>query len=400
MIQSKMQKLFSSDRSWRKITFSELSKMYITGFLKKFAQGLIGVFIPIYLLKSGYSVQSIFLYFALLFSFAAVFNVFSAQLTARFGPKHVMRIGFFLQFVTALLLSQFSILPFPILLVSAVHAASASFYWLPYHVYFSKIKQSAHSGTQVSWLHTMEKIGGMLGPVLGGVLATFFGGATLFYAAAFILAVAIVILMLSPEPTTTRQKISYKHLITLKDWRTTVSLSAFFCEEAIAVLVWPLFLVTVVFTSSDYLRVGSIVSIATIFSTLVALPLGKLLDRLKGRKVLNIGAALNALLYLPRIIVTGFGGALLVAVLSEPASLIHRLAYYKGYYDSVDSFPGQRVAYFARNEIVSNTAGAVVWFGFTILAGHVSAYAVCVVAFLVGAVMSQAIRLERFSALR
>ena len=164
--------------------------------------------------------------------------------------------------------------------------------------------------------------------------------------------------------------------------------------------MWPLFLVTVVFTSSDYLRVGSIVSIATIFSTLVALPLGKLLDRLKGRKVLNIGAALNALLYLPRIIVTGFGGALLVAVLSEPASLIHRLAYYKGYYDSVDSFPGQRVAYFARNEIVSNTAGAVVWFGFTILAGHVSAYAVCVVAFLVGAVMSQAIRLERFSALR
>lgn len=396
----RIQKLLRSRRPWRNVTFSELSKMYVTGFLKKFAQGLIGVFIPIYLLKSGYSVQSVFLYFTLLFSSNVLFNVASAELTARFGPKHVMRIGFFLQFITALLLSNFSALPLPILLVALVHSASAAFYWLPYHVYFSKIKRTIKSAQQVSWLQTTEKIGSMIGPVLGGVLATFYGGAALFYAAALILAGAIIVLMLSPEPIDTRQKLNYKNLFSLKDWRTMVSMSAFMSEEAIAVLVWPLFLATVIFTSDNYLQIGSIISIATILSTLVAVPLGKLLDKLKGSKIMTIGTTLNAILYFPRLLVTGYGGALLLTILSEPTSLIHRLAYYKGYYDSVDEFPGQRVAYIARNEMVANGACAVLWLVLTILAGSLSSYAVCGVAFVVAAILSQLIRVERFASLR
>lgn len=396
----RIQKLLRSRRPWRNVTFSELSKMYVTGFLKKFAQGLIGVFIPIYLLKSGYSLQSVFLYFTLLFSSNVLFNVASAELTARFGPKHVMRIGFFLQFITALLLSNFSALPFPILLVALVHSASAAFYWLPYHVYFSKIKRTIKSAQQVSWLQTTEKIGSMIGPVLGGVLATFYGGAALFYAAALILAGAIIVLMLSPEPIDTKQKLNYKNLFSLKDWRTMVSMSAFMSEEAIAVLVWPLFLATVIFTSDNYLQIGSIISIATILSTLVAVPLGRLLDKLKGNKIMTIGTTLNAILYFPRLLVTGYGGALILTILSEPTSLIHRLAYYKGYYDSVDEFPGQRVAYIARNEMVANGACAVLWLGFTILAGSLSSYAVCGVTFVVAAILSQLIRVERFTSLR
>lgn len=400
MKNSRIQQLLRSRRPWHKMNFSELSKMYVTGFLKKFAQGLIGVFIPIYLLKSGYSVQSVFLYFTLLFGSSVFFNIISAELTARFGPKHVMRIGFFLQFITALLLSNFDVLPLPILLVSLVHSASAAFYWLPYHVYFSKIKRSIKSGQQVSLLQTTEKIGSMIGPVLGGVLATFFGGEALFYAAAFILAGAIIVLMISPEPSDTKQKLNYKNLFSFKDWRTMVSISAFMTEEAIAVLIWPLFLATVIFTSDNYLQIGSIISVATVLSTLVAVPLGKLLDRLKGSKIMTIGTTLNAILYFPRLFVTGYGGALLVTVLSEPTSLIHRLAYYKGYYDSVDEYPGQRVAYFARNEMVANGVCAIIWLGFTLLAGSLSSYGICAVAFIVGAALSQVIRLERFTALR
>lgn len=400
MIQFRIQQLLDSRRPWRKVKFSEMAKMYVTGFLKKFAQGLVGVFIPIYMIRSGYSVQAVFLYFALVYGFNAIFSIFSAKLTARLGPKHVMRLGFFLQFITALLLSNFDSLPMPVLLVSIVHAASASFYWLPYHVYFSKIKHTVKGGQQVSWLQAMEKIGSMIGPVLGGVLATFFGGAALFYMAAFILAVAIVVLMISPEPMDTKQKLDYKNLLNFKDWRTTVSYSAFISEESIAIIVWPLFLAVAVFSSDNYLRIGSIISIATIFSTLVALPIGKLLDKIKGNKVMTFGTSLNALLYLPRILVSSYPTAMIMTVLSEPASLIHRLAFYKGYYDSVDDFPRQRVSYIARNEIVANGSCGIIWLGFTAIAGSVSGYTICAIAFIVAAVLSQVMRVERFKALR
>ena len=374
--------------------------MYIAGFLKMFAGGLVGVFIPLYLLKNDFSIQSVFFYYMLLYLFAIVFDVISAELTARFGPKHVMRLGFFLQFVTALLLSQLHSLPLPLLTLTFVHAAAASFYWLPYHVDFSKIKHVKHSGKEISWLHTMEKIGGMLGPLAGGVLATFFGGVVLFYVAALVLAIAVAILMLSPEPTQTKQKLSYAHLFTWKDWRTTTSNAAFVAENSLSMLIWPIFLAAVIFSSDGYLKIGSIASVSVVLAMFAALPLGRVLDHHKGFRMIRFGTALNSLIHVGRMFVTSYGGAVVVAALNEPNTLVYRLAYLKGYYDTADDFPGQRIAYIARNEISAHIVCFALWTALTLIAGSFSARIVCLVGFGVAAVLSGVIRLERYRALR
>lgn len=400
MLRSIIHRLLAPRHPWRTVSFSELSEMYIAGFLKNFAQGLVGVFIPLYLLKNGFALQTVFIYYTLLYLFVLFFDVVSAQLTARFGPKHVMRLGFFMQFITAVLLSQLCRLPMPILLLSIVHASAACFYWLPYNVDFSKIKHVKHSGTEISWLHTMEKIGGVLGPILGGLLATFFGGVVLFYAAAFVLALAVIVLMLSPEPTRTRQKLSYAHLFNLKDWRTTVSFAAFVSENSLTIILWPIFLASVVFTTDAYLKIGSVASISVILAMLAALPLGRFLDKSKGYKMVRIGTAVNSLIHLGRMLVTGYGGAVVVAMLNEPNTLVYRLAYIKGYYDTADDFPGQRIAYIARNEFTSHAFSLLIWATLALLAGSLSAKAVCMIGFGAAAVLSTAIRFERFQALR
>lgn len=400
MLRSFLHQLLRPRHPWRKVSFSELSEMYIAGFLKMFAQGLVGVFIPLYLLKNGYSLQAVFMYYVVLYLFATIFDFISARLTARFGPKHVMRLGFFLQFVVAILLSQLQILPSPLLIIPFVHAAAASFYWLPYHVDFSKIKHANHSGKEISWLNTMEKVGGVLGPLVGGLLATFFGGVTLFYAAALVLALAVVVLMLSPEPTQTKQKLDYAHLFTMKDWRTTVSNTAFIAENSLSILIWPIFLAAAVFTTDAYLKIGSIASISVIFAMFAALPLGRLLDKTKGYKMIRVGTAINSAVHLSRLLVTSYGGAVVVAALNEPNTLVYRLAYLKGYYDSADDFPGQRIAYIARNEMIAHSFCLVVWVVLAILAGALSAYAVCMVGFGAAAILSIIVRVERYQALR
>jgi MFS family permease len=400
MLRSFLHQLLSPRHPWRKVNFSELSEMYIAGFLKMFAQGLIGVFIPLYLLKNGFALQAIFIYYAVLYMFTILFDLVSARLTARFGPKHVMRLGFFLQFVVAILLSQLHILPAPLLIIPFVHAASAAFYWLPYHVDFSKIKHVHHSGKEISWLNAMEKVGGVLGPLVGGLLATFFGGVTLFYAAALVLAIAVIVLMLSPEPMQTKQKLSYAHLFTLKDWRATVSNTAFITENSLSILLWPIFLASVVFTTEAYLKIGSIASISVVFAMFAALPLGRLLDKTKGYKMIRFGTVINSLLHVSRLLVTNYTGAALVAVANEPNTLIYRLAYLKGYYDSADDFPGQRIAYIARNEMVAHSFCLIIWTTLALLAGALSAHTVCMVGFGMAAVLSLIVRTERYRALR
>lgn len=157
---------------WRAVGFSELSEMYIAGFLKNFSQGMIGVFVPLYLLKNGLSFQMVLVYYALVYASAVLMDLISAYLIAHFGPKHVMRLGFFIQFVYALLLTQIDSLPCAAIILSLTQAMAGSFYWLPYHVDFSKIKHRDHGGKELGWLQLLERLGGIGGPIAGGIIAT------------------------------------------------------------------------------------------------------------------------------------------------------------------------------------------------------------------------------------
>jgi hypothetical protein len=98
--------------------------------------------------------------------------------------------------------------------------------------------------------------------------------------------------------------------------------------------------------------------------------------------------------------VTNYTGSAVVAVANEPNTLIYRLAYLKGYYDSADDFPGQRIAYIARNEMVAHSFCLIIWTTLALLAGALSAHTVCMVGFGMAAVLSLIVRTERYRALR
>jgi len=400
MIRKLIHRLLAPRHPWRTISFSELSEMYIAGMLKNFAQGLIGVFVPLYLLNKGYNFQVILFYYALLYALSVPLDYLSARLTARFGPKHVMRIGFLMEFVTAIALAHIDILPYPLLIIAFFHTSSGAFYWLPYHIDFSKVKHTKHGGAEVGWVNILERIGGIAGPLAGGIIGAYFGGSALFFVAAVVLLIAIMVLMLSPEPMHTSVKFTFKNRFKLKDWRTHVSYSSFVTENSVGMLLWPTFLAAVVFTDYAYIKIGTVVSLSVVAAIIIALPLGKLIDNRKGGKLLGFGVNVNSAVHFARISTNGFFGAAAISIIKEPSTLMYRMAFLKGFYDKADDYGDGRISFVTQNEMIAHAFSAIFWASLAITSMHTSTYVVCAIGFVIAAILSQLIRLQQFPALR
>lgn len=392
--------LLAPRHPWRKVTFSELSEMYLAVFLRTIALSMIGIFIPLYLLKSGYRLPDVLLFYALFYAFGAINDFGVAHLIARFGPKHVMRVSFLLQIVFSLLLINLQSLPYAVLVLAVVASLASTMYFLPYHVDFSKIKHPKHGGKELGFLQVMERVASIIGPLGGGLLATFVSPQAAFWAAAGAMFFATIILMLTPEPVQTHQTLTFKGLKIKKEWRDYFSFAALSVENATTVWLWPIYLSAVVFSGGAYVKIGGIASLSVLVAVVVAVPLGKLLDNQRGKLMISYGTVANAFVHIGRLFVTGIPGAVAVASVNEPLTLVYRMAYLKGYYDSADDHPGYRIAYITMHEVIGDIARASLWFLLAAISLYTTSYITCVIGFSIAAVASILIRTQQFKALR
>ena len=76
-----------------RLKYTELNEIYIFNSLRALAFSFITIFIPIYLLDLGFTIQSIFLYYISFYLMEALFESASVRLIRIFGPKHVIAIS-------------------------------------------------------------------------------------------------------------------------------------------------------------------------------------------------------------------------------------------------------------------------------------------------------------------
>ncbi len=374
--------------------------MYLAGFLRTLSIGLVGVFVPLYLLQNGYNLTDIFIYYACFYGLGCIFAYGTGHLIARFGPKHIMRVSFMLQVIFSFLLINIDSVPYTIFSLASVAALSSSMYFLSHHVDFSKVKHSEHGGKELGFLLLMERVGGVVGPIGGGLLATVAGPRATFFAAGVAMFIAVIILMLTPEPVQTHQKLNFKGLLKKNDWKNRLSYASLGVENAVSVWLWPVFLAAVVFTSNGYLNIGLVSSTSVLVAIIVAIPLGRLLDRQKGKMMIIYGTNVNSAIHIFRLFAASLPSSVVIAMFNEPNTLVYRMAYIKGYYDTADEYPGQRIAFIVINEILSNIARMALWLTLAALSLFFSAYVVCAIGFCIGALASQGIKLQKFKALR
>ncbi len=400
MLQQLIYKYFLPHHPWRTIGFNELSELYASMTLRSLGLSLVGIFIPIYLYKLGFSVESILLYFAVNCGTRAAVGIPTGYLIAKVGPKHTMLYSYLFLIIYLGLLLTLPLYNWPLLLLAVVGGIAVATFFDAYHVDFSKILHAEHGGKELGYMSIAERVGAVAGPIIGGIIATAFSAQFAIGVAMLLLSIAVIPLMLSAEPTRLNQQIDFRSLNYKKYWRDYVSWSGAAVENGVILLLWPIFIAITIFSTNTYAAVGIVTSIGVVASMISAFVIGQLVDHRQGRRMLNFAALGNGLAHVVRPFVGSPGVVIAVNVANEVTTSGYRIPYLKGMYDQADMLPGYRIVYITTMEVTGDLAKTLVLTVLWGLTAFMSPIAAIQVGFIIAAASTLLIRVQRFPALR
>jgi len=384
---------------WRDITFDELAEIYISMTMRTFGFGIIGIFVPVYLFTSGVSLEGIFLFYCLFFLFRIPLSFITGYIIGRIGPKHAIAVSTIITITFLGMLISYSQIGWPLAILAFPFTFANSLFYVAYNIDFSKVAHSEHGGKELGWLYVFERLGGTLGPLVGGFIASFWLPEISIALAMLILLASLVPLFMTKEPVKVHQHVSYKKFPLKKHFRDFTSINSLAVQNQANIVVWPLFIAVVVFTSNTYAKLGAVFAVSTLVSMFCAHMYGKYIDKNKGRYLLNYGTFMNAVMNLIRASVSAVGGVVAISTLGEPVILSYRMPLYKGFFDAGNDNESQRVAYYSWVEALTAVAKGLFFVALLLMAHLFDPEFALRAAFVIAALVGFGMLSQRFKAL-
>jgi MFS family permease len=401
MIQKLIHRLLLRRHYWRHVGFTELSELYASEFMRSLSISVIGIFVPIYLYQLGYSLQSIFAMQAIWAGSRPIFSYISAKTIALIGPKHTIALGTMSQISYLILLVSIDKMNWPLAILGLLGSLSYALFGIALQVDFSKVKHSEHGGKELSFITICERIGSSIGPLVGGLVASFVSPRATITIAISIMALSLIPLFQSAEPMKVKQKIILKGFPWRRHKYDFISAPFLGIENIVSLVIWPLFAALTVFTTNTYAAVGLVISISTAAALVAIYTIGRLIDDHRGGLLLRSGAIANSVVHIFRIFVTTPAQVFFVSLINEPMTASYRMPYTKGLYDAADSVPGYRIVYLTLFDLVRMLGVFMFWMFAYVATFFISSNLLLFqIMFLIGAITSLGVMLQRFPALR
>lgn len=385
---------------WRTMKFDELAEIYTSMTLRSLGFGIIGIFVPIFLYKSGVDLQSIFLFYGMFFILRVPVAFSAAYVVGRIGPKHTIAISTIMFIFFLFHLLSFETVGWPLPVLAFWYTVANGLFFLAYNTDFSKIKDSKNGGKELGWLYIFERAGFALGPVVGGLLASFVSPNLTIVVAILVMLASLIPLFMSSEPVRVHQKISFRGFSPYKYKADFISLSSFNIENVATGVMWPLLAGIFIFTEDTYAKLGALIGVAMIVSMFSARMFGKFIDGHKGIYLLKYGVYMNAITHVIRTFITTGSGVAAVSIINEPTTLSYRMPLVKGLYDAADTHEGYRIVYLTWMEAVTAVAKSVFCFSLFVACFYADPITVLRVSFIPVAIISLGILFQKFPALK
>lgn len=401
MIKTLVYRLLRHRHFWRKVGFDELSELYVGMMFRGMAVSMGGLFVPLYMLGLHYSVTDILLLMAWYFTFRSlVFDIMAAFVVARFGPKHGIVVSHILLIGSTALFLSLTNYHWPLLLLGGLWGAAQSFFFVSFNVDFSKVKHSEHGGKELGYVTIMERIGAVVGPLVGGLVATVFGPQYIFLVTIVLLIGGLIPLFRTAEPVQTRQHLDFRQLKVNSRIRDFISIAGVGVERNVSIFMWPLYMgLFVLSNSKGYAQLGVLMSVSFLISIIAARTTGKLIDERHGRSLLRFNAVFNSGIHVFRPFVSTYPIAFGVNILNDIVTAGYRMPYFKGWFDEADELPGLRIVYLASMEMFSSLIKGILCWTLVILSLAFAPHTVLTIGFFLAAGMSLLIMTEKFRAL-
>ena len=275
-------------------------ELFVSNIIINLALAMVQIFEPIYLYRMGYNVSQIALFYLFVYVLYFFIIPYGAKFANRYGYENGMFLGSSLYIIFYLCL--FLIPSFPILFYFAilVYAIQKSFYWPAFHADFAHNSTNAEEGREISSYSISSSLMFVLGPILGGLIITYFGFSVLFIIVSILFLISNLPMLVTKENFTKRD---FKYSFILKDIFRKKNFKSLFstigyAEELVAMVFWPIFMSVVIIS---YEKIGILSGISTMIMLTATLYIGKICDRRDKRIILRLSSVFYAFTWIAKI---------------------------------------------------------------------------------------------------
>jgi len=284
-----------------RIIKSEIQEVYLNLLIQSFAFSLITIFIPIYLLKLGYSINQALIFVMFEIGTLSFFSPFSAMLAKKYGFKHIIlyRVPLLIVYFGGLYALNYARIPlYPLAVTGGI---AGSIYWVSLHSLFAKHSDKLHRGAQAGKMISIPNIAALFGPSIGGIIAIGLGFRVLIAAAMLLLIASTIPLFFTSDMKPHVVHFSLSDVFAKKRLKFLLAFASQGTMAIAGTVIWPIF---VYFTLNDVASVGFMTSMMTVGIILFTLYVGRISDRTSRFALMKIGGILMALTFFLRIYAT------------------------------------------------------------------------------------------------
>lgn len=351
----------------------ELQKLYWSQGFSSLAGGLVAIFIPIFLLKLGYSLAAVLIYMALYGLFCIPTLYLALLLVPKLGANRSMGIGslclaIFLVFLITLPSHHW---PLPALAVLAAWVNST--YWPAFHANFAVARTPKESSRQLSYIYVVIAIAGAVSPAIGGILATAFN-INLVYA------IAAVTFIISALPMMVGRKGYRPADFNLKELNFSnvkpdlSSYGGWAIIESTEQVIWPIMIFMIV---SSYASIGLLSSVVVATGILTTLYVGRRLETRGEKHYIKEGSATMSVTNVGRIFAGGVSGVFGMNLISGISFHLLSVSLFTRFYRHVAH--GDTLEYLFAMESIYGLSLAVFYFILALLTLVFSAQTVLII---------------------
>lgn len=384
---------------WRFASFSEVAELYAARLMRTIAVNVGAAFMSVYMLKNGYSVVQVSLFWAAYFGFKVLIILPLSQLIAIIGAKKAIIISNLLYIPSMIAFIFLPQLGFLSLVISALfQSSSAALYDTGYLINFSRVKSVESAGRQVAFMNIAEKVAKGISPLLGGLLAMFFDPRASIVLSILFFLLAAWPMMRTKDTMTTGFRLAPKGFPWKMARRSILMQFSIGFDTYASGTAWSLFLASLIFTASGnqvYAELGALTSLILLVSLASTHMYGKLIDRRAGGQLLAWAAAGNVIVNIFRAMTRTPAMAVGTNAANEVVVTGYYMPFMRGMFDVADR-SRFRVFYIGMSQLLANVGAGV---AALVLAGAVAIVDVSsgfVIFYLATAMVVSMIMLSRF----
>lgn len=233
----------------RRTANPDLRRFELAIWLHTLARSLISVFVPILLLKTGYSITAVLVYYLLYNVLDVPLNFWAASLVRRLGARKVLILG---TFATIVFFGLLGVLPpgawVLIVALALLEALYDTFFWVSHvYLFIETNKEGLEAEKAAGALEGIRKLGGAAGPAVGALVLVMSGKISLVIISIILFVISIIPLFkLRHVRDTPRAKVlsPREFFKDFREKRNYFSLALFGVHSNVESVIWPVFIFT------------------------------------------------------------------------------------------------------------------------------------------------------------